>query len=140
MATFDVSDAFDASFFDMVVVNRIDESIDQYGRVVRGATQIETQAVVVATGPDDLKRLPEEQYAMKAISLYSPFRFQGPAQLSSTGTRQHPDEILWHGSTYVVTVLDDYTDFGRGFVYVVAVSIDPVDPPPYANTVVAGHA
>lgn len=97
----------------------------------RNITQIAAQAVVLATSPNDLQRLPEEEYQLKSISMYSPFRFQGPAEDPASGARQQPDEVIWHGSTYVVRLLDDYTPYGRGFVHVIAVSVEAVDPSPY---------
>ena len=136
MAEHDCNDAFDPSFFDPVLVDRIDETIDSHGRVIRAKTRFAASAVVLATSPNDLQRLPEEEYMLKSISLYSPFRFQGPAQDPVGGARQHPDEVIWHGNTYVVRLLDDYTPYGRGFTHAIAVSIDAVDEAPYA----AGHA
>jgi hypothetical protein len=135
VATHDCNDAFDPSFFDPVLVNRLDETVDSAGRVQTVTTQISTVAVVLATSPNDLQRLPEEEYMLKSISLYSPFRFQGPAEDPVSGARQKPDHVIWHGSTYVVRLLDDYTPYGRGFTHAVAVSVDAVDPAPYAAVV-----
>lgn len=126
-AIHDVSDAFDPTFLDQILVNRIDEQVDVHGRVIRTITQYATTAVVLATTPDDLQRLPEEEYTNKSISLYSPFRFQSVAD---PGSRQQPDEVLWHGSAYVVRLLDDYAGYGRGFTHAVAVSVEAADPPP----------
>jgi hypothetical protein len=144
VALFDVNDAFDISFFDSILVNRIDEVVGDDGRVVRTTTQLATRAVVVPTTPNDLQRLPEEEYMLKSIELFTPFRLQGAAGLTADSSRQHPDEIIWHGSTFVVRLLDDYTPYGRGFVRAIAVSIDAVDPPPAAGPVATvadhGHA
>lgn len=138
MPSLDVNDAFCVQFMDDILVNRIDEAIDDHGRVIRTSSQFATQAVVLPTSPNDLSRLPEEEYMLKSVTIYSPFRLQGPADLS--GARQHPDEVLWHGSTFVVRVIDDYAGYGRGFVHAVAVSVDAVDPPPPAAATVMGHA
>lgn len=127
MPLHDVSDAFDESFWDDIVVTRFTETIDQHGRVVRTPTVITTQGVVTASSPDDLNRLPDEQYMNKSITIYSPFRFIGPV----IGNPQtHPDEITWHGSRFVVRALDDYSGYGRGFMMVVCTSIEAVDGPP----------
>lgn len=138
MPSLDVNDAFGPEFLDDIVVNRIDEAIDPHGRVIRTTTSTATQAVVLPTSPDDLQRLPEEEYTLKSIALYSPFRLQSVAD-PGTGANQQPDEVVWHGSTYVVRVVDDYTGYGRGFTHAIAVSIDAVDPPPPAAAVI-GHA
>lgn len=134
MVSHDVNDAFDPSFLDNILVNRFDETVDNHGRVITTITQLATQAVVLAASPNDLQRLPEEEFMTKAITLYTPFRLQGPAD-PGTGDRQKPDEVLWHGSSFVIRLIDDYTNYGRGFVHAVATSTLAVDPPPppYGN-------
>jgi len=128
----DVNDAFDPSFWDNIQVVRRVITVDQHGRNTTTETPITTRAVVTAAGPNDLQRLPEEEYFNKAIEVYSPFRFQGTSTDELGNVVTHPDHILWHGSVYVVRALDDYAGYGRGFVHVVAVSINAVDPPPPA--------
>jgi hypothetical protein len=129
MPTLDVNDAFDPSFMDQITVSRITESVDQNGRVVRVPSTLTALAVVVPTSPNDLQRLPDEEYMNKAITIYSQFRLQGPVNDPVLG-RTHPDEVIWHGSTFVVRALDDYSGYGRGFVMAIAVSIDAIDGPP----------
>lgn len=128
MPTHDVSDAFDPSFFDQISVTRLTETIDQHGRVIRTPQQLTALAVVVPTSPSDLARLPDEEYMNKAITIYSQFRLQGPVKVA--GTRTHPDQVLWHGSTFVVRLLDDYSGYGRGFLMAIATSIEAIDGPP----------
>jgi hypothetical protein len=45
-----------------------------------------------------------------------------------------PDEILWHGSTFVVHSMQDYSGYGRGFTSAIAISIDSVDAPPIGGS------
>jgi hypothetical protein len=138
----DVNDALDPSFLDEITVNRIVESIDQHGRVVRIATQMTPLAVVVPTAPNDLQRLGDEQYMNKSITLYSQFRLQGPVDDSALG-RTHPDEVLWHGSNFVVRQVEDYSGFGRGFIVAIATSIDAINSPAVPDptgTYAAGRA
>jgi len=129
----DVNDAFDPSFWDNVTVVRRVIAVDQHGRNSVTETSMSTRAVVTAAGPNDLQRLPEEEYFNKAIEVYSPFRFQGTSTDELGNVVTHPDHIYWHGSVYVVRALDDYAGYGRGFVHVIAVSINAVDPPPPAQ-------
>lgn len=128
MPTLDVSEAFDQSFMDSFTVVRRVETINQYGRVNWTPTQFTATGVVVATSPNDLQRLPEMQYMNKSISIYTQWQLQGP----SPG--HQPDEIIWHGSQYLVRALDDYSGYGRGFIMVICVSIDAVDPAPAMPT------
>jgi len=130
MPILDVSDAFDASFWDDFTVIRRQVTVDNRGRAQTTQVKIPGRGVVVASSPNDLQRLPEHEYFNKSISVTAFFRFQGVAK-DATGTIiTHPDQILWAGSSYVVRALDDYSHYGRGFVHVVAVSVDYIDPPP----------
>jgi galactose-6-phosphate isomerase len=128
VAELDLSDAFDPAFLDDFVIVRQVEVIDQHGRsVVLSSTNIAAVGVIGPTSPDDLQRLPEGDYTNKAITIVSQTRIQG----NSPGVKA--DEILWHGSRYLVRALDDFTQYGAGFVQAVAVSIDPLDPPPHGT-------
>jgi hypothetical protein len=127
MADLDLSDAFDPSFLDDFVIVRQTETVNASGRAVILETNIDATGVIGPTSPDDLQRLPEGEYTNKAITIVSQTRIQG----SSPGRK--PDEILWHGSRYIVSALDDLTQYGTGFVQAIAVSIDPLDPPPYGT-------
>jgi hypothetical protein len=129
MPTLDVSDAFDPSFWDDIVVVRRYTYMDEKGRVQVSERPISTRGVVVASSPNDLMRVPESEMMNKSISITSPFRFQGPAT-DEVGTVTHPDHVLWNNSMYVVRALDDYSGYGRGFVHVVCTSIQNADYPP----------
>jgi hypothetical protein len=125
MPTLDVSEAFDPSFMDDFTVVRRIQTINQNGRVVITPTESAVTGVVVAASPNDLQRLPELQYMNKTITIYTQYKLQGPAP------GFQPDEILWHGSQYLVRAIDDYSGYGRGFIMAVCTSIDAVDPAPY---------
>jgi len=149
MPLLDVNDAFDPSMIDCIDVYRITQTLDRHGRVVRFKKKYPgVVAVVTATGPDDLQRLPDYQMMQKSISVYCPqFRLQGPVRknLPTTGLldQTQPDELVWHGSTYVVHSMQDYSGYGRGFTSCIAVSIDSVDAPPLGGgmpDVTAGSA
>jgi hypothetical protein len=135
MPTLDVSEAFDPSFMDCFTVVRRTEIIGQYGRPTTSEKRFEAIGVVVPSSPNDLERLPEIQYMNKAITIYTQCRLQGP----SAGYQ--PDEVVWHGSQFMVRALDDYSGYGRGFIMVVCISIDAVDPaPPFASVTTVGSA
>jgi hypothetical protein len=128
-AIHDVNDAFDFTFYDQITVLRRAVAVDQYGRGQVTQTSLAAQAVVVASPPDDLKRLPESETQEKTISLTTPFRLQG-ASTDSLGNVTHPDQIIWHGDTFIVRLLDDYSGYGRGFVHAVATAIAAIELPP----------
>jgi hypothetical protein len=125
MPTHDVSEAFDPSFLDNFTIIRRVQHVNQYGRVEIVEGRWTGVGVVVASSPNDLQRLPEMQYFNKAVTIYTQWKLQGPAP------NMQPDEIIWHGSQYLVRSLEDYSGYGRGFISCVCLSIDSVDPAPY---------
>ena len=128
-----MNDAFDPSFKTPITVFRITEVVDQFGRARRFKTRrVVNDAVVIAASPADLQRAPDYQMMNKGIDIYSPtFRFRGPVRDPVTGSiTTHPDEILWHGSTFVVDSFSDFSNYGRGYTYVHCVSLDAVDGQP----------
>ncbi len=96
-------------------------------------------AAVVAAVTADLERLPDYQFMSQLIMIYSPsFRLQGPIIDKVSGNQTtHPDEIDWHGSTFVIRHEEDYSGYGRGFMMAIAESIVALDglpmPPPMGS-------
>lgn len=137
MPSLDVNDAFDPSFMDTITVVRRVETVSNKGRLQLQETARTVAAVVIFASPSDLQRLPDYDLMNKAIRVTSPqFRLQGPA-VDEAGNKTAPDQILWHGSMYIVTNLEDASNYGRGFTSVVAVSMSqpdaPVMPAPVGN-------
>jgi len=129
MPTLDVNDAFDPSFMDTITVVRRVQVLSNKGRVTTKETARTVAAVVVSATPDDLQRLPDYEMMEKAIRVTSPqFRLQGIV-MDELGNKTLPDQILWHGSMYVVHSLEDYSNYGRGFTSVIAISMTQPDPP-----------
>lgn len=139
MPTLDVNDGFDPSFIDFIVVERFVQAIDRNGRVLRMKRVFRNvPCVVAAVAPDDLQRLTDYELMNKSITVYFPdFRPLGPARdpTGATLTETQPDEFLWHNSRFVVHSLQDYSGYGRGFVSVIAISVDAVDAPPLGGSV-----
>ena len=132
MPTHDVSDAWDQSFLDDVTVVRQNSVVDQGGWVQVTTRTFSIKAVVTAASPNDLQRVPEEEYMNKAISVaaIADQNKDGSAVLQGPTDVTLPDELIWHGSKFIVRSVDDYSNYGRGFIQVTAVSIQAVDPPP----------
>jgi len=129
MPTLDCNDAFDPSFMDTITVVRRVQVLSNKGRVTTKETARTVAAVVVSATPDDLQRLPDYEMMEKAIRVTSPqFRLQGIV-MDELGNKTLPDQILWHGSMYVVHSLEDYSNYGRGFTSVIAISMTQPDPP-----------
>lgn len=68
--------------------------------------------VVTPTSAQDLVRLPEGSTSGGSITVTTayPLTSGDPAQAKPA------DQISWKGDLYVVTRLDDYSEFGQGFI------------------------
>lgn len=117
MPLLDVSDAFDASFWDELVVKRTTETINARGRTTDTVTTDQFLGVVTAVSPYDLQVLPETERMNKAIQIYTQYRLQG------AGDGHDPDIVHWHGTDFRVVQLEDFTGYGVGFIVVIAVAM-----------------
>jgi hypothetical protein len=111
------------------VVRRLD-GISATGNVQTLKTYLPARGSIGPVPPDQLDRQPDQQFQGKTLGVVTAFRLSGAAQVA--GTRYQPDIILWKGGSYVVTALDDYTQYGAGMVQAVCTSIDWIDNAPGA--------
>lgn len=124
MALLDVSEILtDPDFVDTFTVVRRTEGVSEKGRAILTLEGFAASGVVTAAGPNDLRRLPDAQLQDRTLSIVSRFQFFG----ASVGYQ--PDLIQWRNDLYIVSVLDLYPQFGRGFTQVIAPSIDLQDYP-----------
>ena len=126
MAAFDMKDAvLIPEFMSSFGVQRREQNDSNYGRAQNTPIwTIQGIGVLTAASPNQLVRLPEEQHMSKTIEIITTFAIQGPSEGIC------PDLIFWNGDTYVVQILDDWSNYGPGFVHVVCTSMDSVDEPP----------
>ena len=116
---------------DSVTVIRHTSAVNERGRRADTTNAFSIQAVVTAAGPDDLQRLPDVEFMSKAISICAPSnQFSDKAPLQGPTEFTAADEILWHGSSYVIMTVQDYSGYGRGFIQATAVSMSQPDPAP----------
>lgn len=130
MPDLDVSDiTIDPDFADTFDVYAYTESFD-HGRLVKVLDQafLDVVGTICMASPNDLKRFPEGQVTGKVISIVTPFRLHASGEEGAEGLL--PDEIEWHGSTYTVIWIDDYSQFGAGQIQALAESKIRQDPPP----------
>lgn len=137
MPTLDVNDAFDPSFLDDVTVIRHFPTLTNQGRRVDNQMAFSIRAVVTASSPDDLQYSPEVEFMSKAITVCAQAdQYTDRAVLQGPGPGTAADELLWHGSSFRVSSIQDYAGYGRGFIQAVAISTTQPDPPsPIHNTI-----
>lgn len=123
MAGLDVTEILDGDpdFCDTISVIRRTQTINDRGRVEVAEVQWDIIAVVTQGAGDELDRVPEGALISSAITVHTIERLivaQGDIDA---------DEILFDGRRYIVTVLSDYSNFGRGFSAAVC-TLKPISP------------
>ena len=66
-------------------------------------------------GSNDLKRMPEAARMSGAITIHTTFRLTSGG-LQPDGTTADADIVTWQGRKWSVLSIDDWTQFGAGFV------------------------
>lgn len=125
MAFLDVSDlTLDPDFASSFTVQRRSQIINDSGVVSMAVRSLPAIGVVMSPTSKDLIRGDAAQLLGKLITVDTTFALQGPAP------GFQPDLVVWHGDSYVVVQLDDYSNFGMGFVHALCQSIDITSQPP----------
>jgi galactose-6-phosphate isomerase len=125
MATLDVSWVpLEAEFADRFDVVRRPETISESGR--SSTTQVTATAfgTVYPTGDNSLVRQADYELGRKTLTVVTPYRLQQAAP------GYQPDVVLYRGNQYVVSALEDFSQYGAGFVVAQLSSISAIDAPP----------
>ena len=124
MPMIDVSPCLtDPYLMDTFQVVRRSETVDPYGEaVLTPAPAVNSFGVVYWATPADLRRLPDNQIADKAITCITRYALRSASQVG--GQVYQPDLIVWHGNNFVVVHVEDYSAYGPGFIFAIATMMD----------------
>ena len=126
MATLDVSDIPGCiEFSDRFDVVRRAETITQSGR--SSITQVIVAGIlgtIYATGDNRLQRQADYELGNKTLTICTKYRLQMAAP------KQQPDVVLYRGNQYLVSNVEDFSQYGDGFVVAECSSIKAIDAPP----------
>jgi hypothetical protein len=113
MALIDVDEILgDPDFEDSFTVTRNVETIGADGRAKFAAELFTTTGVVQPAGQRSLMMLPDGSRVQGAIDIWT------QEQLRVNDGVNAADSIQWHHRTYVVSNVDDFTNYGQGYVRV----------------------
>jgi hypothetical protein len=130
MAMLDLSAVLSSPMLtDTFTVNRRTQTVGNNGRAsttVQAFTGV--VGVVYPSDDNELKRYPDLQVQGDTITVITRFALRGESQIS--GTNFQPDLVIWNGRSYLVRVVNDYGNFGGGFIFAICTSITMVDQPP----------
>lgn len=105
-------------------VERRSETVGNDGFAVLTPTPIAAKGVICSASPSDLERLPDEQHMGRSHSIVTRFRLQGP----SPG--KQADVVIYRGNRFLVVSVDDYTEWGSGWVQAIVTSMNHIDTAP----------
>lgn len=114
---------------DAFTVIRRRQIVGQNGRASTDRTYLRLLGVIVPTGKNDLTRAAAFEIQAKTIDIITTARLFGPAR-DIANQQYMPDIIVWAGSHFIVTEIEDFTRFGGGFVEAHCTSVDYIDPGP----------
>lgn len=124
MPAIDVSELLtDPDFAQAFKVERRTEGVNDKGRADVFATKLDAIGAVLPM-PAPVNRQPAEQNLPKWIAVYTGFALRGPA------SGYQPDFVLWNGDRYIVDDVQDWTEYGAGFVMATCSSVSRLDRPP----------
>jgi hypothetical protein len=126
MPTLDVSDIpLCAEFADRFDVIRRPETISQSGRSVPSQVTVAgLLGTIYPTGDNSLVRQTDYQLGRKTLTIVTPYRLQ----MAAPGYQ--PDLVLYRGNQYVVSAIEDFSQYGAGFIVAEVSSILAIDAPP----------
>jgi hypothetical protein len=111
-------------FMDTFTVVRRESGVNAQGRTAVIETQIPTTGVVQPSGANTQERPKDYATGRKSCLVITKFRLRQQTQ------GYLPDLVLWRGDDYLVETVEDYTNYGNGFVQAYCTSQDLQDEPP----------
>jgi galactose-6-phosphate isomerase len=129
MPSIDLSAALsNPSFQDTFSVTRRVQTVNNFGETSTASTVTPNVAGVVwPSQPNERRLLPDLTVTDQTITIITSFALYGEAQAS--GTEYSPDIVTWHGDSFLVRNVEDWSGYGAGFVQAICSSIDVVDAP-----------
>ena len=113
---------------DTFTVVRRESGVNEQGRTVTIERKIPTTGVVQPTGANTQERPKDYATGRKSCLVVTQFRLRAQTQ------GYIPDLVLWRGDDYLVETVEDYTNYGRGFVQASCTSQDLQDAPPMGGS------
>lgn len=126
MASLDVSDVLsDPDFASSFTVTSTTVSMATGVPVSTVATPVAASGVVIP-GKSSIRRLDDGSRVTAFIDIYTQFPLSAGTKATDTNSRA-ADIVTWHGRQFTVAVIEDWTDFGAGFLHASA-DLLPLNP------------
>lgn len=129
MSEIDVSDVLLGSEIagTQFIVQRRQEAVGQDGFGAQQLLQLQAYGSVQPMEAE-LLREPEYDGVTNGIIVITPFRLRSASK--AQGNNYKPDIILWNGNSYIVRRIENWSQYGAGFIKAECVSEDFIDQAP----------
>lgn len=132
MPTLDVSEVFTDLFCETVTVVRREESIGVLGRNVITPTYFpdvfaSVQPKDTAIGGNIISREPDGSYRGSNLNVYTQFRLRSVSKGSDGVTIYQPDLIIWNGDMFQVSLTNDFSHYGAGYMHAECEAVEMID-------------
>lgn len=128
MPQLDVTDLlFDQDLADTFSVQRRQQAVNSWGETTTSVTVFEDlSGAVYPTGNNSLVKQAAFETQAETITVVTTFRLRGVSQDSSQQAFL-PDLVLWQGNQYLVSMVNDYSQYGQGFIQAECASTNLLD-------------
>ena len=113
------------------------ETVGDDGRATMITNRLRMVGHISPTAPNSLVREAAFQMQRSSITVITTFPLMGPAR--DNGHRWQPDVVLWHSSFYVVVDVNDWSNWGRGYIEAHCTSMQSIESEPDLGGVYQGR-
>lgn len=126
MPFLDVTDVlYDPDFATTISVARTTTTVSTLGETVQTPATISgIVAVVTPANSNDLKRMAEAERLGGAIAIHTTYQLHAGGLMPDGVTNATADIVTWQGRQYSIFSIDDWTQFGAGFVRATATMLN----------------
>lgn len=129
MAMVDVSRPLtNPRFLTGLTVYRRKQKVNNFGEPKLEVEKTAIRGVVYPASKNDLERYPDAQITERSIVILTRAALRGESQTIDEVEYQ-PDIVLYSGNHFVIVTVEPWENYARGFVKMIANSIDIVDMP-----------
>lgn len=97
------------------LVERRLQTVNDFGESTTTTVQLGATGAVSPTGDNSIIREQAFQTQAKTIRVITTFDLRGPTR-GEAGKKFDADVVLWRGGRFVVAVVNDYSQYGQGFI------------------------
>jgi hypothetical protein len=130
MPSIDVSDVIadpDISVSVFTVLRRR-ETVDNFGDASFQTQQFQASGAVYPSGDNSLIRQEAMQTGNNTVTVVTSYPLRLAAKDPATGYSFQPDIVVWEGENYLVKSINEFRQYGAGFVEAECVSMDLPSP------------